>query len=226
MTKLITAEVLKQMTLDNYQRKYNTISPDKINVSWGNSLRETKGRLDCQILFLNINGIQQTNDFEKMFEIGEELVYNDVDMTCLAKTKINWHRQKTKCSCECIAKRYHNQAKFITSSAIPDNINRIYQPGGTATIIGDPYMGRICKIETDNKYGRWTKVTFQGKSDKKVTIITAYQVNKDTVNTADDRSTWKQQYNIMRQEGIQNPDPRKRFWEDLENEIKKLQHDK
>ena len=39
--KLITAEILKQMTLDDYQRKYNKIAPERTNVAWGNSILST-----------------------------------------------------------------------------------------------------------------------------------------------------------------------------------------
>ena len=99
-TKFIMSKLLKQMTLDKYQRKFNKLAPERINVSWGNTLSEMKGRLDCRILFLNVNGIQHTNDYAKLFEIGEELVYNDVDITCMVETKLNWQNQKTRRSCE------------------------------------------------------------------------------------------------------------------------------
>ena len=102
--KLITAEILKQMTLDDYQRKYNKIEQGKINAPWGNTIQETKGRLDCRILFLNVNGLQKANEYAKLFEIGEEAVYNDVDIIGMAETKINWQNQKARRSCECIAK--------------------------------------------------------------------------------------------------------------------------
>ena len=71
------------MMLDDYQRKYNKLAQDRTNVAWGNSIRETKGRQDCRIMLLNVNGIQHTNDYTKLFEIGEELVYNDVDIVCM-----------------------------------------------------------------------------------------------------------------------------------------------
>jgi hypothetical protein len=129
-------------------------------------------------------------------------------------------------SCENISKRYHNQAKVITSSATPIECNAKYQPGGTATIVNDPYMGRICKFTSDDSLGRWSTVTLKGKQEKQVTFITAYQVNDDSVHRADDRSTWKQHHNIMRMQGIRDPNPRQQFWKDLEQTIQDYIHKK
>jgi hypothetical protein len=224
--QLVVAECLRQITLPGYQRKYHTVPEDKPNISWANHLSETKGRLHCRIMFLNVNGLRHKDNYAKLFEIGEESVYNNIDIICLVKTKLNWQNKQARRSCECISKRYHNQAKFVTSSAIAQNNDHIFQPGGTAMIVGDPYMSRVCKEHTDDELGRWSAITLKGKREKKVTIITAYQVNKDSISSADDRSTWKQQYNHMRMKGIDTPDPRKQFWIDIEAKIKKLQTEK
>jgi exonuclease III len=223
--QLVAAECLRQITLPGYQRKFTKIPDNKSNISWGNHLSETKGRTHCRILFINVNGLNHKNNYAKLFEIGEEAVYNDIDIVCMVETKQNWQNKHARRSCECISKRYFNQAKFITSSAVtPDD--GLYLPGGTATIVGDPFNSRICKETSDDALGRWTAITLKGKQERKITIINAYQVNKDSVQSTDDRSTWKQQYNALRLTGVDNPDPCQTFWSDLEKYIKTLTNDK
>ena len=106
---------------------------------------------------------------------------------------------------------------MVTLSADPvdKHKDKEYQPGGTCSIIGDPFVGRVCETKTDTTLGRWNCITSEGKQSKHLTVITAYQVNKDSVKTAKARSTWRQQYQLLRKHHS-DPDPRKRFWKDLE----------
>jgi hypothetical protein len=67
--------------------------------------------------------------------------------------KLNLSNKTTRRSCENILKRYFNQCKVITSSASPITADAIYQPGGTTTIVGDPYVGRIGKTSSDDRLG-------------------------------------------------------------------------
>jgi hypothetical protein len=164
--QLVVAECLRQITLPGYQRKYSPISDNKTNIPWGNHLSETKGRTHCRILFLNVNGLTSKNNYAKLFEIGEESVYNDIDIVCLVETKQNWQHKQARRSCECISKRYFNQAKFISSSAVTHDMTNTYLPGGTATIVGDPFHSRICKETSDDELGRWSAVTLKGKQER------------------------------------------------------------
>jgi hypothetical protein len=174
------------------------------------------------VVFINVNGIQHKEGYAKLFELGEQSIDYNIDMLCLVEHKLNMQNKDVFKSCEAISKRYHNQTKFIASSATPIECNSKYQPGGTATILNDPYMGRICRIAKDDKLGRWSIVSLKGKQEKQVTFITAYQVNNDSVHRASERSTWKQQHNLLRMEGIQQPNPRQKFWKDLEDTISEL----
>jgi exonuclease III len=196
------------------------IPEEKPNLPWGDDISEPKMEPHCRILLLNVNGISHRENYAKIFELGEQSIDYDIDILCLVEHKLNMQNKDVYKSCDNIAKRYHNQTKLLTSSATPIECNAKYQPGGTATIVNDPYMGRICKYTSDDRLGRWNTVTLKGKAEKQVTFITAYQVNDDTVYRADDRSTWKQQYNIMRMEGNRDPNPRQQFWKDLETTIK------
>jgi adenine specific DNA methylase Mod len=50
-----------------------------------------------------------------------------------------------------------------------------YKPGGTTIITQEDATGRITSQDSD-KYGRWSYLHLQGKDDKTITYITAYQV--------------------------------------------------
>lgn len=70
----------------------------------------------------------------------------------------------------------------------------------------------------DNK-GQWSWVTLHGQTNKKITIVLAYQVCRNTLAGAGEGSVYMQEYNEYLKEGIMNPDPRGQMLIDLQEII-------
>lgn len=70
-----------------------------------------------------------------------------------------------------------------------------------------------------DKKGRWSWVTLHGRSQKKLTIVSAYRVCKNSLAGEGGGSVWMQEYNEFLKEGIQNPDPRSQVLLDLKESI-------
>ena len=72
--------------------------------------------------------------------------------------------------------------------------------------------GRI-RERIDDKYGRWCGVRLEGRDDRKISILTAYNVPQD-ISQGDD-TLHSQQTSMYMLDGIDNPNPRKLFVEGL-----------
>jgi hypothetical protein len=64
--------------------------------------------------------------------------------------------------------------------------------------------------------GRWSFTTITGKNNRKILVITIYQVCQTRIATAGSNTAYAQQWHILRQKGETTPDPRKSFKKDLD----------
>jgi hypothetical protein len=71
--------------------------------------------------------------------------------------------------------------------------------------------------------GRWSHIRLNGKNGRRVTIVTVYQVCKQSVSTAGAKTARMQQWNLLRRAGDTDPNPRKSFCNDLDSFLTTLQ---
>ena len=90
-------------------------------------------------------------------------------------------------------------------------------------VLGGNWVGRVnIKGADTSGLGRWSYMTLQGTGNQKLTVITAYQVPKTTVDRSGAKTAYIQQFSILRQEEGSKPDPRKQFFSDLTYFIRNL----
>jgi hypothetical protein len=79
------------------------------------------------------------------------------------------------------ATRQYWQRSRITLGTTPLDCKTMYKPGGTMMLTLAQTSGRITSDYTD-KWGRWVSQTMQGGTNRKITIVSAYQVVTDVVH--------------------------------------------
>ena len=105
--------------------------------------------------------------------------------------------------------------KLITACS-PINFASAYQPGGVMTVVTGNWVGRLSECAPDSHgLGQWTTSTLRGKMDTHLTIVTAYQVCKDNIQTTGAKTAFRQQWSLLRHSHAE-PDPRKSFISDLD----------
>jgi hypothetical protein len=150
-----------------------------LNLPWGDSIDEKPN--NATRIFQNINGISTANDFVSASEIGFRADADQVDILCLAETNLDWGFNQHRRSCESHWRPFWKVMKLVTASSTI-TYNTSYQPGGVATVVGGNWVGPLSDYEAvSHGFGRWTTCTLRGKSNTKLTIITAYQVCKDNI---------------------------------------------
>eukprot|EP00978_Attheya_sp_CCMP212_P003230 scaffold6619_cov36-Attheya_sp.AAC.2 len=77
------------------------------------------------------------------------------------------------------------------------------------------YVGRVSESGEDpHGLGRWSYISLAGQNDRKLYVVSAYRVSQDH-NSTGDATAHKQQMRLLRQRGINNPNPRKQWCDDL-----------
>jgi hypothetical protein len=122
-------------------------------------------------------------------------------------------------------RKIFDHARLVTSTS-KVVMDGYHKPGGTLTCATNSLVGRIRNTYSDT-YGRWSGFALMGRSDKKLIILTVYQVTQKT-GTAGSTTAYTQQRNMFRLEGRTNPNPRQILITDLRalvSEIRREGHD-
>jgi hypothetical protein len=97
-----------------------------------------------------------------------------------------------------------------------------YKPGGTMMTVTGKWQSRITELGQDKRgLGQWSYIKIS-TNKKSIIIMTAYR----PCVTQGPSISWMQQWALLGQEGISNPDPIKIFYQDLEEILTGWRKDK
>jgi exonuclease III len=165
-----------------------------------------------RIYFQNINGIRLENEGADMLDIFLQMENIRADVFGFAETKLASDQPFIK------HLLHHNKRKIwdharLTTSTSTAVLDGYHKPGGTLTCATNSLVGRVCENISD-PYGRWSGIELMGRSDKRLFILTVYQVPQKT-GSAGSTTAYTQQRTMFRLEGRTNPNPRKILIQDL-----------
>ena len=96
--------------------------------------------------------------------------------------------------------------------------------GGTLIHINKKWASIGIEKHKD-KYGRWCSVTLTGDKNRKITVINAYRVGNNTIEKAGGSTVWFQEYTLLLENGLKNPDPQQQILDDMEQYINDIKED-
>lgn len=186
------------------------------NIPQGNTFKNKKDKDSIRILFQNINSLQPTTNI-KWMDILNEVQNMEADIVGLSETCTDWKKRT-------ILERHHKDTrKVFKKSHLNYSRNKTIAikeglPGGMLQLCIGNITGRINQQLHDSwNMGRWCGHKLQMSNDQHLFIITAYRVCKGSVASVNSSTTssCRQQYMIMRENGILSPNPRQQFITDL-----------
>jgi hypothetical protein len=192
-------------------------------VTWGYYPTQKK---HFRLMYQNQNGIKMENDLTELRHTGALVSAYQVDMLCLAETNLDWEARDVKLRVIQVLRNHWKTSKVATSSSSWTWPESSYQPGGTLTLVGNPWASRATTGADSSGMGRWSEVTITGKT-KKVTFVTAYRVCQQKGARAGPKTSFIQQCCILRTRGKSEDqiDPRSLMLEDLGKRITALKED-
>ena len=160
--------------------------------------------------FQNVHGVR-THKFHIPTEIEAMETYG-VDVMGMAETNRPW-TPRSQSEYNSMMNQRFRSSRTIFSSAPPTTQSR-YQPGGTLLTITGHNTGRIADTGSD-PWGRFCWYLLRGRRDEGILLITAYRVCHRKSDNPGPLTAFQQQYTLMRQAGIAEPNPRQSLLDDL-----------
>jgi len=202
-----------------------------LQVEWG--VHKVQNTINYH--FQNINGLKWSKEnLPLMIEGIKNTALHEFNIIALAETNTEWEldgKRPLKIFKNLLRSSHCNVSLNTSASSI--KFHTEYKPGGTATIVCEPWHTRVLEQSSDRGHGRWSHTTVQVKGNKKLTFLTVYRVceqspthlrTNNRVGAQDMRTCYSQQLEVYAQSGIMNKDPRKATTEDLKDLILKNFH--
>lgn len=205
--------------LDPYPTKY-----------YGDAIIQ-KNSSSTRIFFHNVKGLPYSTAGEDYRYYLSCLQAYDIDIAGLSETNTCWSHQHLAAEFRATVRRYYPQNK-VTFGCVSPMVDKCleresYQSGGNLTLITGALVAHATasKVSEDPKgLGRWNSVTLlEGKSDSRISIITAYRSCPGSIKTSPIGSLLSREYTYLKDQGHSSLNPRTVFLADLHEFIRPLQ---
>jgi hypothetical protein len=123
---------------------------------------------------ININSISKDLNWIEWDTTLKSMYSFQVDILGITEPNINFKNRRVKSMILDMSKSFERNVQISTSCS-NQLLNTTKKKGGTMTVVLGRWAGRKHAMGDDKK-GRWSSVTLQGKKDTLVTVITAYRV--------------------------------------------------
>ena len=193
---------------------------------WGDILTDEKESNITRIYFQNLNGIKWDTDGGNWPAICQAMGGIQADIMGFAEVNQNTAKAEIKQQMEQIANKHFEHQKMImgTSNRM---VRQTFKPGGTMMMTVMKTVS-LAQESTRDRMGRWVSTRYQGNSNRRLTIIMAYQVcqqQRTGRNTAAN-----QQINMILEESVAagvrtRINPRQAFVRDLTDFVQQRQHE-
>ena len=174
-----------------------------------------------RIILQNPNGISPENDLFEYEYCLQQMHSLCADVILLPESNLFWPTYSIQKSMSNHRRNIHRHSKQITSCSTK-SYGSVYQPGGTCSIITGHATGRFHSSQRDEQLGRWSVMHLNQSDSSVLSIICCYQVCKDTIKTSGPKTAFSQQWSLLQDSGVLNPNPRRQFIKDLDKLLKTL----
>jgi hypothetical protein len=172
----------------------------------------------------NVNGVKPSAP-EDWCITNKLLRKKKTDVKGITETNSDWkfgNIRKNFFNCE----KQFDRNCVMESSSSTTRFNKVYQPGGTATILAGQHNGRVtARINDNSGMGRWSGFKLKRSQERNLAILTVYRVSQSSITRLGAQSAYHQQHTILLKKGKKNPQPKQQCITDLQAQIKELQRD-
>ena len=209
---------------NHYHYKHHTQRPLENNIYdnkfIGEETKAPKPNGTTRLYFININGISAYNRHEQLQQTLDNLNNLQADIICFAEHNLAVDQLRTRYDLINTIKRHLPNSRIVLATSDIQSPTA-YKPGGCVQIITNTINSRIT-IQGSDRFGRWTYVGLATKHKTMIFIITTYKPCKNHARSRHS-TVYNQQWTMMRNEDMEQPEPRKQFDEDFVKFIQSLQ---
>ena len=184
-------------------------------------MMETDHARPCTRIYIqNLNGLNWDKDGGKWPYLCEVIDSNKIDVACFSEMNTDTNRYNIRKKMETITQQYFSQNCLVMAASKFETATN-YKPGGTAILACEAITANI-KSYTRDRMGRWTSLCFTAAANKRIRIISAYQVcqnRRPGSNTAAAHQTAQIIQESIRDSSTNRPTPRQAFIHALQSFI-------
>ena len=190
---------------DGHRHVQLSVENQRANSPWGDILEE-KSESTTRVYSLNANGFtldRRGGQFDEFCKVTKEVQADIVACQehCLDTT------QPVVRSVLFDTLRNSWTRSRLTLGTTPITYSNMYKPGGTLLVSMSHVTGRVISTYSD-KWGRWTSQTFRCQQERKLTVISAYQVVPDTPSPGKTTAAEQQRSHLIEsQDPLREPRP-------------------
>jgi hypothetical protein len=180
-----------------------------------------------RIIGENVNGLRPFGDMTLLITVAERLRALQTESVAFSETNVEWHKYELRENIQKLFTKAIGAARmeYCTSS---DKFETTYHKRGGTTrgALGQMVHRVIVSGRDETGCGRWYQITYAAKENKKITLISAYIICKQT--NPGDITASKQQHGIMYEDEEMRTyivDPHKQTIIDLQYHVEKLKTD-
>jgi hypothetical protein len=175
----------------------------------------------------NVNGIRPFGDMASLITVTDRLQALQTESVDFLETHIEWHKYELRENMQKLFTEAFGAARMEYCRSSDKFETTYHKRGGTyCGALGQMVHRVIASGRNETGCGRWSKMTYTAKENKKMTIISAHRVCKQT--SPGDLTASKQQHGIMYEDEELQPylvDPHKQTLIDLQYHVDKLKTD-
>ena len=197
------------------------------DISWGDSITSDPADFH-RVYFQNIDGLRHNADEIDLYV--SSMAQFQVGTFCWADPGLDFSNASVRRSLhQPIRSHFSNARSAFSSSTLPmdkrTRQNPSYQPGGTLMSTTGKWATRSTgkALVDPTGLGRWAGLTFLGKRNKRLTVLTAYRSPRQQPTAG--FGFYDQQYALLLSKGVKHPNVRKQFISDITSFINDLQSD-
>ena len=167
-----------------------------------------------RLLYHNSGSLGISNNSHNLEFICEAIYTHEVDIGSLVETNTHWKHDKSIPKLKHVLKQFWSRINISTLEIITP-WKSIYKPGGSVIISTPNIASTIINTGEDKEgLGRWSYVTYGGKNQKRVTIISAYRpcVPNDNQGVS---TAYSQQWDILEERQQEHENNRDKMIIDL-----------
>jgi hypothetical protein len=125
----------------------------------------------------NTSGIKPYGGSADLISVMERLKLLQTGTVAFQETNLEWHNKGYRDEFKKLLVKAFGEARVDHSTTKYKFETSPFKPGGTASAALGFFFHRVVKTDRhDTGCGRWTYITFNGKENKHITVITTYRV--------------------------------------------------
>jgi hypothetical protein len=210
-----TPSILSHLTNSNHATTFDDAT------HWGDNIHCSPGDLH-RVYFQNLDGLR--NDNEEIDLYVESMLNYQVGTYCWTDPSLDFLQPTAKSKLKTPTLAHFKTARTAFScSTIPNEGDSLYKPGGTLTTTTGKWTTRCIgnPLSDPSGMGRWSGLSYLGKNERRLTIMTAYRSPRQQPNGG--FGFYDQQHAMLIAAGVKKPNVRKQFVMDIIQFIQQLQ---